>query len=62
MPGSSFEVLPGVGHFPQIEQPYRFAELLAEFIAETEPADLDTETMRERLVHDGERVAGAVRK
>ena len=50
MPGSRLELLDGVGHFPQLEQPYRFAELLAEFIAETEPADLDTETMREKLL------------
>ena len=50
MPGSRLELLEGVGHFPQIEEPFRFAELLAEFIAATEPADLDTETMRERLL------------
>ena len=49
MPGSRLEVLPGVGHFPQLERPFEFATLLAEFIAETEPADLDTRTMRERL-------------
>ena len=50
MPGSRLEILDGVGHFPQLEQPHRFARLLAEFIAETEPAELDTTTMRERLL------------
>ena len=49
MPGSRLELLPGVGHFPQLESPYEFAALLSEFIAETVPAELDTETMRERL-------------
>jgi hypothetical protein len=31
--------------------PFEFARLLAEFIAATEPAELDTATMRERLLH-----------
>ena len=60
MPGSRLELLHGVGHFPQLEQPYEFASLLAEFIAETEPAELDTLTMREKLVERGDlRVAAA---
>ena len=53
MPGSRLELLPGVGHFPQLERPYEFAALLSEFIAETVPAELDTETMRERLAGRG---------
>ena len=35
MPGSRFEVFEGVGHFPQLERPYEFARLLADFIAAT---------------------------
>ena len=54
MPGSRLEVLEGVGHFPQLERPTEFARLLADFIASTEPAELSSETMRERLL------AGAV--
>ena len=54
MPGSRLELLKGVGHFPQLEQPYEFATLLSEFIAETEPAELDTMTLREKLVERGE--------
>jgi pimeloyl-ACP methyl ester carboxylesterase len=50
MPGSRFEVLPGVGHFPQLERPREFAALLAEFVAETEPAELNAETLRDRLL------------
>jgi len=50
MPGSRFVVLEGVGHFPQLERPLRFSRLLAEFVAETEPAELDTTTIRDRLL------------
>jgi len=60
MPGSRLELLDGVGHFPQLEQPYRFAELLAEFVDDTEPAELDTESMRERLLGDGTLVVSPV--
>lgn len=54
MPGSRLELLDGVGHFPQLERPYEFAALLSEFMAETEPAELDTMTLREKLVERGE--------
>jgi pimeloyl-ACP methyl ester carboxylesterase len=54
MPNSRLELLAGVGHFPQLEQPYEFASLLSEFIAETEPAELDTMTLREKLVERGD--------
>ncbi len=50
MPNSRLELLEGVGHFPQLERPHEFARLLAEFIAETEPAELDPSQLRERLV------------
>jgi pimeloyl-ACP methyl ester carboxylesterase len=50
MPGSRLELLEGVGHFPQLERPCEFARLLAGFVAETEPAELDTTAIRERLV------------
>jgi pimeloyl-ACP methyl ester carboxylesterase len=50
MPGSRFELLDGVGHFPQLEAPYEFGRLLADFVAETEPAELDTTTIREKLI------------
>jgi pimeloyl-ACP methyl ester carboxylesterase len=50
MPGSRLELLDGVGHFPQLEQPSEFSRLLADFIAATEPAELDTTTIREKLI------------
>jgi pimeloyl-ACP methyl ester carboxylesterase len=50
MPGSRLEILEGAGHFPQLERPVPFARLLQDFLASTEPAVLDTMTMRERLL------------
>jgi pimeloyl-ACP methyl ester carboxylesterase len=50
MPGSRLEVLEGVGHFPQLERPFEFARLLAEFMAATEAAELDTASLRDRLL------------
>ncbi len=50
VPKSRLELFEGSGHFPQLDDPYRFAELLAEFIAETEPAAHDASFLRERLL------------
>ena len=49
MPGSRLEVFERAGHFPHLDDPVRFIELLREFVAGTEPADLDAETLRERI-------------
>ena len=49
MPGSRLEVFAGAGHFPHGAEPERFAALVTEFIAATEPADLRVDTLRERL-------------
>jgi pimeloyl-ACP methyl ester carboxylesterase len=50
LPSSRLEVFEGAGHFPQLDDPLRFAELLTDFIAATEPAVHDTATVRARLV------------
>jgi len=49
MPHSRFEILPGAGHFSHNDDPERFVALLSEFIADTEPADLDDERVRQLL-------------
>ena len=54
MPGSRLDVFDDTGHFPQLERPFEFARLLKEFITATEPAELDTMTMRERLLDRAE--------
>ncbi|MGZ4677137.1 MAG: alpha/beta fold hydrolase [Acidimicrobiia bacterium] len=46
--GSRLEILEGVGHFPQSEEPERFARLLLEFL-ETEPSAVGPEHFRALL-------------
>jgi pimeloyl-ACP methyl ester carboxylesterase len=50
LPDSRLEIFEGSGHFPQLDDPDRFAELLAEFVAATEAATHDAATVRARLV------------
>lgn len=52
MPGSRLEELPGAGHFPFNDDPERFAALLEDFIATTEPAAYD-EARIEALLRAG---------
>lgn len=37
IPGSRLEIFEGVGHFPHVEAPERFVEVLRDFLATTEP-------------------------
>ena len=53
MPGSRLELFPEAGHFPQLQDPVRFATVLDEFLAETEPAWLDAETLRAAIREGG---------
>ena len=50
MPGSTLELFEDAGHFPHLDDPLRFARTLEAFLLETEPAQLDTGTMRELLL------------
>ncbi len=59
MPGSRLELFEEAGHFPQLDDPMRFARTLLEFLDETQPAQLDTGTMRE-LVRDRDPASAAV--
>jgi pimeloyl-ACP methyl ester carboxylesterase len=43
VPSSRLEVFEGAGHFPHIDHPQRFVDLLEEFIDTTEPADIPYE-------------------
>jgi pimeloyl-ACP methyl ester carboxylesterase len=49
MPGSRLEIFDSAGHFPQLGEPDRFADVLAEFVDTTEPAEADAERLRARL-------------
>ena len=50
MPGSRIEVFEEAGHFPHLDEPARFAELITDFISTTEPAQPDPEELRQLLI------------
>jgi len=41
LPGSRLEVFPGAGHFPMLDDPHRFATLVSDWMASTEPTEYD---------------------
>ncbi len=47
--GSRLEVFPEAGHFPQLDEPQRFLEVVCDFIEQTEPAAIDAERWRTLL-------------
>jgi pimeloyl-ACP methyl ester carboxylesterase len=49
MPGSRLEVFERAGHFPFQDDPERFAAVLADFIAGTEPVQIDDDSTRALL-------------
>jgi len=58
MPGSRLEIFDEAGHFPQLDDPVRFARVLIEFIESTDPAefdfsDQDLNMLRERMLRRG---------
>ncbi len=50
IPGSRLELFPDAGHFPYRQDPQRFVEALSDFIADTEPAQLDPNKIRRQLL------------
>ncbi len=50
MPGSRIEVLPQAGHFPHLDEPRRVARALEELVANSKPAEIRTDDLRERLL------------
>jgi pimeloyl-ACP methyl ester carboxylesterase len=49
MPGSRLEVFDASGHFPHMDDTFRFVTVLEDFLTTTEPARLDPESLRDRL-------------
>src|SRR5665213_686153 len=48
VPGSRLEVFAHSGHFPQLDEPERFLDVLVDFIDSTDPAALDMDGLRQR--------------
>lgn len=50
MPGSRLEIFPGCGHFPHVEDPRRFVEVVRDFQATTEASPADADAYRHLLL------------
>ncbi len=50
IPGSRLEIFEGCGHFPQCEDPDRFAEVLTDFMNTTAPATISADAWRARIL------------
>jgi pimeloyl-ACP methyl ester carboxylesterase len=46
LPDSRLETFPCSGHFPQLDEPERFIDVMVDFVDSTEPANLDAEVWR----------------
>jgi len=46
VPGSRLEIFTDSGHFPQLDEPQRFLDVLSDFIDSSEPAALDADRWR----------------
>jgi pimeloyl-ACP methyl ester carboxylesterase len=49
VPGSHLEIFADSGHFPQLDEPERFLDVLVDFIDSTQPAVMNAESWRELL-------------
>jgi pimeloyl-ACP methyl ester carboxylesterase len=50
LPRGRLEIFDGAGHFPHVEQPQRFADLLDDFLATSTPAEINVQSMRCQLL------------
>ena len=60
VPSARIEVFAGAGHWPHLDEPDRFADVLLDFIASTEPAAHDRDSWRSLLSRDREGAARPV--
>jgi len=49
IPNSRLEVMEGVGHYPHVEEPVRFVEILRDFLRTTEPSKFNSEEQLDLL-------------
>jgi pimeloyl-ACP methyl ester carboxylesterase len=50
VPNSRVEIFDDSGHFPHLDEPERFADLVAGFVHDTEPFRFDRATVRKKLI------------
>lgn len=48
--GSRLEIMEGAGHFPHVEQPVRFAEIVSDFIRTTKASSLAPDELRKLML------------
>ncbi len=61
VPTARVEVFPGAGHWPHLDDPERFCDVLLDFVATTEPAQHDLDSWRRLLAQDQRGVVPAAR-
>jgi pimeloyl-ACP methyl ester carboxylesterase len=59
LPSSRLEIFEGAGHFPQLDDPFRFAELVTEFVADTDAATHNGRKVQARLVAQDDAAAAS---
>jgi pimeloyl-ACP methyl ester carboxylesterase len=59
LPNSRLEIFEGAGHFPQLDDPLRFAQLVTDFVAENDAARHNARKVRARLVAQDTAVSSA---
>ena len=59
IPTSRLEIMEGVGHFPHVEAPERFCEVLLDFLATTSPGSTDDESCARSCCRAAESGSGA---
>lgn len=50
IPNSRLEVMEGVGHYPHVEDPHGFVEILRDFLETTRPSRFDPDELRDELM------------
>lgn len=49
IPNSRLEIMQGVGHYPHVEKPLRFVEIVVDFLETTQPSNFTPEELRDQL-------------
>jgi pimeloyl-ACP methyl ester carboxylesterase len=61
VPGSRLEIFPEAGHFPQVDNPERFLDVLRDFLDSTPPGNVDQAKWRQMMQRGGRRPSRARR-